>query len=327
MPNIAINGLGRIGRLLLRALCDDPTLKVVAIHDNTHDTSLNAHLIQYDTVHGMFKKSVSATSHTLIIDQHVIPYYHHLTIWPWAQHDVDVVIDCTGQFTKRHHAEQHLQSGARYVLISAPGHDMDCTLIAGVNFSDFKKHHTLVSAGSCTTHALAPILSALSSLVLQSGHFVTVHAVTNDQSLVDRHHVDFRRARSALNAIIPTKTGAATTMGHVMPTVKNRLQGYALRVPVQNVSYVALTARFQHDVQHAMQWLQDFSLQHPTILHVSDQPLVSVDFCHTPFSSIIDSSLVQWVDQHTVHIPAWYDNEWAFCLRLVDTVRHMATVW
>jgi glyceraldehyde 3-phosphate dehydrogenase len=327
MVRIAINGYGRIGRNILKAFYERPELKdkieIVAINDRG-DVSINAHLTQYDSVHGRFNQLVQHDEQSLIIgDDHIrVLSEANPSNLPWAELKIDVVLECTGAFTDRDKAAGHLGAGAQKVLVSAPGKNMDATIVFGINDQELTSEHRIISNASCTTNCLAPIVKPLhDALFIESGFMTTIHAYTNDQHLTDVYHADLYRARSATQSMIPTKTGAAKAIGLVLPELAGKLDGMAVRVPTANVSLVDLTFvagrnTSVEEVNLIMKNASRGSLQE--ILGYNEQPLVSVDFNHTAYSSIFDASHTR-VTGNLVKVLSWYDNEWGFSNRMLDT--------
>ena len=325
---IAINGYGRIGRCVLRALYEGPhrgAMQIVAIND-LGDTSTNAHLTRYDTAHGRFGSDVAVDGDALVVDGDRIRVLAERNPGqlPWAELGVDAVLECTGLFSTREKASAHLEAGARRVVISAPaGKDVDATVVYGVNHNVLRSHHTLVSNASCTTNCLAPLAKVLHAAVgIEQGIMNTVHSYTNDQVLTDVYHKDLRRARSATGSMIPTKTGAAAAVGLVLPELDGRLDGFSVRVPTINVSLVDLTFRASRattveEIDAAMQAAANGELQ--GVLAVNDEPLVSIDFNHCPYSSVYDSGMTKVLGGDLVKVCSWYDNEWGFANRMLDT--------
>lgn len=324
---VAINGYGRIGRNILRAhyeLGKRHDLEIVAINA-TGSLETNAHLTRYDTVHGRFPGTVELDGNHLVVNGDRIPMFstRDPSELPWADLGVDVVLECTGAFTSKEKAEVHLRSGASKVLISAPGgKDVDATIVYGVNHEILKASDTVVSNASCTTNCLAPLVKPLHDTIgIVNGLMTTIHAYTNDQVLTDVHHKDLRRARSATQSMIPTKTGAASAVGLVLPDLNGKLDGYAIRVPTINVSLVDLSFVPGRDtsVEEVNRILRQASESGPLkgILGYNDEPLVSIDFNHTAESSIVDASLTR-VSGSLVKVSAWYDNEWGFSHRMLD---------
>jgi glyceraldehyde 3-phosphate dehydrogenase len=334
MINIAINGYGRIGRNILRAFYERPALgeeiRIVAIND-LGSPEINAHLTQYDTTHGRFHFDVSAGDDCLQVGDDTIRVFNERDpeVLPWADLDIDVVLECTGFFTDKTSASKHLRAGARRVLISAPAKDVDATVVYGVNHESLSVEHTVVSNASCTTNCLAPLVAPLHAKVgLESGLMTTIHAYTNDQNLSDVYHSDLYRARAAAHSMIPTKTGAASAIGLVMPELKGRLDGLAVRVPTLNVSLVDLSFVASRDtsveeINHIMMEAAQQDLF--GVLSCNTQPLVSIDFNHSSASSNFDSNHTR-VSGRLVKVLSWYDNEWGFSNRMLDTACHMAAV-
>jgi len=325
---IAINGYGRIGRCVLRALYEGPhrgTLRIVAIND-LGDTNTNAHLTRYDTAHGRFSPDVEAEGDALVVDGDRIRVLAERSPGqlPWAELGVDAVLECTGLFSTREKAGAHLEAGAQRVVISAPaGKDVDATVVYGVNHDVLRSRHTLVSNASCTTNCLAPLAKVLHAAVgIEHGIMNTVHSYTNDQVLTDVYHKDLRRARSATQSMIPTKTGAAAAVGLVLPELDGRLDGFSVRVPTINVSLVDLTFRASRattaeEIHAAMRAAANGELQ--GVLAVNDEPLVSIDFNHCSYSSVYDSGMTKVLGGDLVKVCSWYDNEWGFANRMLDT--------
>ena len=329
MPvKVAINGYGRIGRNILRALYEAKRtheIQVVAIND-LGDAKTNAHLTRYDTTHGPFPLPVSVDGDQLVVggDRIKVCAERDPSKLPWGQLGVDIVLECTGLFTTKEKAGMHLKAGAKKVIISAPGgKDVDATIVYGVNHKTLKASHTVISNASCTTNCLAPIAKVVHETVgLVRGIMTTVHAYTNDQVLTDVYHSDLRRARSATQNMIPTKTGAAAAVGLVLPELDGKLDGFAVRVPTINVSLVDLTfeagrATSAKEIDEAVKNASQGALK--GVLEFIDEPLVSSDFNHNPASSLYDSSLTKVIEGKLVKVCSWYDNEWGFSNRMLDT--------
>jgi len=324
---IAINGYGRIGRNILRALFESPkkhNIEIVAINDLA-DINMNAHLTRYDTTHGKFPGTVVVEGDHLIINDHRIKMVSERDPekLPWKALNIDVVHECTGLFTSPDKAAKHLTAGAKKVLISAPaGKDVDATIVYGVNHHTLKAEHKIISNASCTTNCLAPIVKPLhEKLGIIQGLMTTIHAYTNDQVLLDTHHSDMHRARSATSSMIPTKTGAASAVGLVLPELAGKLDGLAIRVPTINVSLVDLSFQAKRATtvaelnQILKQASQEASLK--GILNYSEEPLVSIDYNHNPASSTVDATQTRVMGDF-VKVLAWYDNEWGFSNRMLD---------
>ena len=326
MYKIAINGFGRIGRNIVRALYERPELqrkiRIIAIND-LGNLEINAHLLQFDTAHGRFNQQVEVGEDSLTINGDKIQWFSERDPdkIPWGNLGVDLVCECTGVFTSRDKAVLHLAGGAKKVLISAPGANVDATIVYGINDSILTQSHDIVSNASCTTNCLAPMVKPLhDAMEILSGYMTTVHAYTNDQQLSDVYHSDVYRARSATHSMIPTKTGAAVAIGDVLPELKGRLDGLAVRVPTINVSLVDLTFNAGREtsveeVNHLLKQAAEGDLSQ--ILSYCDKPLVSVDYNHIPYSCNFDS-LQTRVNGSLVKVMGWYDNEWGFSNRMLD---------
>src|SRR3954468_7357623 len=324
---VAINGFGRIGRMVLRAHYEGGKkhgLQVVAIND-LGDAATNAHLLKYDTAHGKFPGTVKVEGDSLVVngDRIKVVAERDPAKLPWRQLGVDVVMECTGLFTSKAKANAHIQAGARKVIISAPGEkDVDRTIVFGVNHKALKESDTVISNASCTTNCLAPLVKALDDrLGVVTGLMTTVHSYTNHQVPTDVYHEDLRPARSATMSMIPTKTGAAAAVGLVLPHLNGKLDGFAIRVPTINVSIVDLTfvAKKPTTVNKCNSAVrQACNTDLKGILEYNSEPLVSSDFNHNPASSIFDSSLTRVSDGTLVKVSSWYDNEWGFSNRMLD---------
>jgi glyceraldehyde 3-phosphate dehydrogenase len=325
---VAINGYGRIGRNILRAHYEGGKkhdIQIVAIND-LGDAKINAHLTKYDTVHGKFPGTVAVDGDYLVIngDKIKVCALRNPAELPWKDLGVDVVLECTGLFTSKAKAGAHLSAGAKKVIISAPADkDVDATVVYGVNHGTLKAAHTVISNASCTTNCLAPLVKALNDRIgVVNGLMTTIHAYTNDQVLTDVYHTDLRRARSATMSMIPTKTGAAAAVGLVLPELNGKLDGFAMRVPTINVSivdlsFVAKRATTVEEVNNAVKQASEAELK--GILEYNRDPLVSVDFNHNPASSVFDSTLTKVSEGTLVKVCSWYDNEWGFSNRMLDT--------
>jgi glyceraldehyde 3-phosphate dehydrogenase len=325
---IAINGYGRIGRNVLRALYESGRtneLQIVAIND-LGDANTNAHLTKYDTAHGMFRFDVSVDGDSLVIDGDRIRVCaeRNPANLPWAELGVDVVLECTGFFASKEKSQAHIDAGAKKVVISAPaGNAVDATIVYGVNHNILKASDTVISNASCTTNCLAPLVQPLHAAIgLEKGIMTTIHAYTNDQVLTDVYHSDLRRARSATMSMIPTKTGAAAAVGMVLPELDGKLDGFSMRVPTINVSLVDLTFTAARDttVEEINSILKEASEGHlKGVLGYTDAPLVSIDFNHNPASSTYDATMTKVLGGNLVKVCSWYDNEWGFSNRMLDT--------
>jgi glyceraldehyde 3-phosphate dehydrogenase len=332
---VAINGFGRIGRMVLRAHYESGKkhdLQFVAIND-LGDAHTNAHLLQYDTAHGRFPQKVSVDGDSIVVgkDRIKVVAERDPAKLPWKSLGIDIVLECTGLFTSKAKAGAHIQAGAKKVIISAPGEkDVDRTVVFGVNDRTLKGADSVISNASCTTNCLAPLVKALDERIgVSSGLMNTIHSFTNDQVLTDVYHKDLRRARSAVHNMIPTKTGAAAAVGLVLPHLNGKLDGYSIRVPTINVSIVDLTFVAKRpttvdEVNKAVKQASESDLK--GILEYSSEQLVSSDFNHNPASSIFDSSLTRVSDGTLVKVSSWYDNEWGFSNRMLDVAVAFAEV-
>lgn len=326
--SVAINGFGRIGRNICRALYESgrtDEIRIVAIND-LGDPETNAHLLRYDTVHGRFTGDVAVDGDHLVVnnDRMRVLAERDPAKLPWSELDVDVVHESTGLFTTKEKAGRHIDAGASKVIISAPGgKDVDATIVYGVNHNTLQGSDTVISNASCTTNCLAPLAKALHDAIgITSGLMTTIHSYTNDQVLSDVYHSDLRRARSATQSMIPTKTGAAAAVGLVLPELNGKLDGFAVRVPTINVSLVDLTfeATRKTDVEEVHAVIKAAAAgQLQGILAYEDKPLVSIDFNHTSVSSTYDASMTRVTNGTLVKVCSWYDNEWGFSNRMLDT--------
>ena len=329
---IAINGYGRIGRQVLRAIYENnlrSEFEVVAVNASG-DLATNAHLTQFDTVHGRFNAQISHDDKNLVVNGDVIPFFstRNPAELPWAALKVDLVLECTGAFTSKEKCQAHITAGAKKVLISAPGgDDVDATIVYGVNHNVLTADMTVVSNASCTTNCLAPVAKALNDgLGIVKGLMTTIHAFTNDQVLTDVRHKDLRRARSATQNMIPTKTGAAKAVGLVLPEMNGKLDGFAVRVPTINVSLVDLTFEAGRTTTVAeVNAIVKAAAEGPMkgVLGYNVLPLVSMDFNHTPEASHFDATLTKVSNGNMVKVLAWYDNEWGFSCQMLNTARAM----
>ncbi|MGJ3648864.1 type I glyceraldehyde-3-phosphate dehydrogenase [Sphingomonas sp. GlSt437] len=328
---VAINGFGRIGRLVARAMLAQPDsgLELVAINDLA-DAKANAWLFGRDSVHGKYPGTVAADGDDLVVDGKRIRVTKERdpANLPHAALGIDLVLECTGFFTDRASCEKHIAAGAKKVLISAPGKNVDLTVVFGVNHDKLTAEHSIVSNASCTTNCLAPVAKVLNDAIgIERGLMTTVHAYTNDQKILDQIHSDLRRARAAAMSIIPTTTGAARAVGEVLPELKGKLDGSAVRVPVPDGSLIDLTFTPKRDtsveeVNAVLKAAAEGALK--GVLDYTDEPLVSADIVHTPASSTVDSLETAVIDGKLVRVVSWYDNEWGFSNRMVDTAKAMA---
>jgi|TARA_Y100000817_G_C16808382_1_gene523081 glyceraldehyde 3-phosphate dehydrogenase len=331
MVKIGINGFGRIGRLILRALLENykGKIQVVGIND-LGSIETNAHLIKYDSTHGILNQDVKTTKDGFQIGDQNIKVFAEKdpSKLPWGQIGADVVLECTGFFLDKASAGKHIQAGAKKVIISAPAKEVDFTLVQGVNSKELKKEHNIISNGSCTTNCLAPVAMVLEkNFGITYGYMTTIHSYTGDQKLLDTLHKDLRRARATEGSMIPTSTGAAKAMSLVLPSLKGKLDGTAIRVPTPNVSLIDLTLVTEKEVtsdsiNDAMSKAAKGELK--GILEINQKALVSKDFNHNPHSSIFDSTQTQVVKGKFSRVLSWYDNEWGFSNRMCDTAIQIA---
>ncbi|PCI01933.1 MAG: type I glyceraldehyde-3-phosphate dehydrogenase [Alphaproteobacteria bacterium] len=330
---IAINGYGRIGRLVHRALVESnrTDMEIVAINDLA-DIKTNTHLLKYDSVHGVFPYDVVGVDEdTMTVNGKNIQVYteRNPEDLPWNTLDIDIVFECSGIFTKRDMAQKHIEAGAKRVLISAPGTDEDLMVVYGVNHNELTADHVIVSNASCTTNCLAPVAQTLNDAIgIEKGFMTTIHAYTGDQRVTDTAHKDLHRARAAGVNMIPTSTGAAKAVGKVLPALNGKLDGVSIRVPTPNVSVVDLTftalrSTSVEEVNEAIQNASNGALK--GILGCYDEPLVSTDFNHNPHSSIFSLEGTKVMDGNFVRVMSWYDNEWGFSNRMLDTAAVMGT--
>lgn len=326
---VAINGFGRIGRNLVRSVVNDPELEILAINDLTDPKTL-AHLLRYDSVHGIFDARIDVQDNYIILNGKRISVFAEKDpeALPWRELGIRIVIESTGKFVTRDGAQKHLKAGAGRVIISAPATDPDITLAIGVNEGEYnpEKDH-IISNASCTTNCLAPIAKVINdNFGIKRGFMTTIHSYTNDQRLLDLPHKDLRRARAAALSMIPTSTGAAKAVGLVLPALKGKLDAIAIRVPTPNVSLIDLVAELEQDatsieVNKAVKKAADSELK--GIVEYSQEPLVSVDLNGNPHSAIFDSTLTMMLERRMVKIIAWYDNEWGYSCRIRDLIRYI----
>ena len=333
MVKVGINGFGRIGRLILRAILENykDKIKVVAIND-LGSIETNAHLIKYDSTHGVISDEIKTSKDGFKISNQDIKVFAERdpANIPWGKVGAEVVLECTGIFLDKKSAEKHIKAGAKKVIISAPGKEVDFTIVQGVNSKDLKKEHNIISNGSCTTNCLAPVAMVLEkNFGINYGYMTTIHSYTGDQKLLDTLHKDLRRARSTEGAMIPTSTGAAKAMSLVLPSLKGKLDGTAIRVPTPNVSLIDLTVVTEKEVttekiNEAMTKAAKGELK--GVLDINDKPLVSKDFNHNSHSSIFDVTQTQVIKGKFSRVLSWYDNEWGFSNRMCDTTLQIASL-
>lgn len=325
--HIAVNGLGRIGRSVVRAIFENPehsNIELVAVNGPA-DMATHKHLLKYDSIHGRFSKSVTIAENFLVIDGKKVRVFGERDPkkLPWKDLNIDVVLECTGAFTKFADASQHIEAGAKKVIISAPAkEDSVKTIVYGVNDESLNEHDKVISIGSCTTNCLAPIAKILNDVIgIEKGFMTTIHAYTNDQNVVDNSHKDLRRARACAMSMIPTSTGAAKAIGLVLPELKGKLDGGAIRVPTANVSMVDLNfiAKKKTSAEEINSAIKSaLSGKMKRVLQIVDEPLVSIDFNHSTYSSCFDTTQTKVIGENLVKVCSWYDNEWAFSMRMLD---------
>ena len=327
--NIAFNGFGRIGRTLVRDLISNPKYNIVGINART-TVDVRAHLFKYDSIYGHFSGDISYELDNLIINGHSIPNFDRKTPakLPWGELEVDFVIDTTGKFTNKHDLEQHLEAGAENVLVTSPAKDVDATLVYGVNESDYKvKEHNIISASSCTTTCLTPVLKILQkNYGIKHGFVTTIHSFTMGQTLLDSSHPDLRRARAATLSMIPTTTGAAKNVGVVLPELDGKLDGQAIRVPVPDVSLLDISVEL--DKEADVDGLHDTFIKESKskmkgIIDVCCEPLVSVDYIGNTYSAVIDCLSTKVINKKFIKLLAWYDNEHGYCCRVLDLLEYL----
>ena len=328
---IGINGMGRIGRMIIRSIIENnnKNLEIKHINNRTNSETCSA-LLKYDSIHGKFNADVSFDDKHLIINKNRISFSQEtdLNKINWKRFDVDYVFECTGKFNSREKLEPHLKNGAKKVIVSAPCKKADKTIVFGVNETKLKKDDKIISAASCTTNCLAPVVHVLNeSFEIEKGFMTTIHAFTTDQRLLDNSHKDPRRARSASQSIVPTSTGASEAIGEIIPSLKGKLEGVAMRVPIPNVSLIELVFCTKKDlsVKKINLAFNNFSKKNK-ILEITKEKLVSIDFNHNPASSIVDSNLTSVIGNNMGKISAWYDNEWGFSNRMCDIAKYISKI-
>ena len=330
MIKVGINGMGRIGRMIVRAIIENnnKNLEIKHINNRTNSEACST-LLKYDSVHGKFNAELDFDEHHLIINKNKISFSQEtdLNKINWKKFDVDYVFECTGKFNSKDKLLPHLNNGAKKVIVSAPCKNADKTIVFGVNETELKKEDNIISAASCTTNCLAPVAHVLNeNFQIEKGFMTTIHAFTSDQRILDNSHKDPRRARSASQSIVPTSTGASKAIGEIIPSLKGKLEGIAMRVPTPNVSLVELVFCTKKDlsIDHINSVFEKFSKkQKIKILEVTKEKLVSIDFNHNPASSIVDATLTNVVGKNMGKISAWYDNEWGFSNRMCDIAEYL----
>ena len=324
---IGINGMGRIGRMILRSIYEgNKKIEITHINNRTNSETCST-LLKYDSNHGKFKADISYDENNLIVNKNKISFGQEtdLNKINWKKYGVDYVFECTGKFNSKDKLQPHLNNGAKKVIVSAPCKNADKTIVFGVNQSELKKEDKIVSAASCTTNCLAPVVHVLNeNFEIEKGFMTTIHAFTSDQRILDNSHKDPRRARSASQSIVPTSTGASKAIGEIIPSLKGKLEGIAMRVPTPNVSLIELVfcAKKDLSIEKINSAFEDFSKKNK-VIEITKEKLVSVDFNHNPASSIIDASLTSVVSKNMGKISAWYDNEWGFSNRMCDIAEYL----
>ena len=325
---VGINGMGRIGRMIVRSIIEnnDKNLEIKHINNRTNPEASSA-LIKYDSIHGKLNAKINFDEKHLIINKNKISFSQEMNLEniKWKKYDVDYVFECTGKFNSKDKLEPHIKNGAKKVIVSAPCKNADKTIVFGVNESELKKNDKIISAASCTTNCLAPVAHVLNeNFEIEKGFMTTIHSFTSDQRILDNSHKDPRRARSASQSIIPTSTGASKTIGEIIPSLQGKLGGIAMRVPTPNVSLIELVFCTKKDlsIEKINSAFQNFSKKNK-VLEFTNEKLVSIDFNHNPASSIIDGSLTSVIGKNMGKISAWYDNEWGFSNRMCDIAEHL----
>ena len=327
---IGINGLGRIGRMVIRAIIESKNKNIEIKHINNRSNSeISCSLLKYDSVHGKFNADVKFNNNSLIINNKKISFSQELDInnIKWKKFGVDYVFECTGKFNSKEKLLAHIKNGAKKVIVSAPCKNADKTIIYGVNQNTLKNDDQIISAASCTTNCLAPVVNVLNSdYEIEKGFMTTIHAFTSDQRILDNSHKDLRRARSASQSIVPTSTGASRTIGEIIPALKGKIEGVAMRVPIPNVSLVELVFCTKKELSIEKinnSFLKASKKSLKGVLDVTEEKLVSTDFNHNPYSAIIDASLTNVIGKNMGKISAWYDNEWGFSNRMCDILEYI----
>ncbi len=325
---VGINGMGRIGRMVVRSIIESNNKNIEIKHiNNRTNTETCSTLLRYDSIHGKFKADIDFDDKHLIINKNKITFSQEtdLNNINWKKHDVDYVFECTGKFNSKDKLKPHLINGAKKILVSAPCKNADKTIVFGVNELELRKDDKIISAASCTTNCLAPVAHVLNeNFVIEKGFMTTIHSFTSDQRILDNSHKDPRRARSASQSIVPTSTGASKTIGEIIPSLKGKLEGVAMRVPTPNVSLVELVFCTKKDlsIEKINSAFLNFSKKNK-ILEITQEKLVSIDFNHNPASSIVDANLTSVIGKNMGKISAWYDNEWGFSNRMCDIVQYL----
>ena len=325
---VGINGMGRIGRMIVRSIVENKNNNIDIKHINNRTNSeVCASLLKYDSIHGKFDANIDFDENHIIINKNKITFSQETNLGniDWSKYNVDYVFECTGKFNSKEKLLLHINKGAKKVIVSAPCKDADKTIVYGVNEAELKKEDNIISAGSCTTNCLAPVAHVLNeNFEIEKGFMTTIHSFTSDQRILDNSHNDLRRARSASQSIVPTSTGASKAIGEIIPSLKGKLDGVAMRVPTPNVSLIELIfcAKKELSIEKINLAFQKFSKKNK-ILETTNEKLVSIDFNHNPASSIVDENLTKVVGKNMGKISAWYDNEWGFSNRMCDIVDYL----
>ena len=330
---IGINGMGRIGRMIVRSIFENYEGKILIKHiNNRTNAEICANLLKYDSIHGNFKANIKSYSNSIKINKNIISYsqYNEIENIDWKKYGVDYVFECTGKFNSKDELQSHLKNGAKKVIVSAPCDKADKTIVFGVNQKNIKRNDKIISAASCTTNCLAPIADVINrNFIIINGFMTTIHAFTSDQRILDNSHKDPRRARAASQSIIPTSTGASKAIGEIIPSLKGKLEGVAMRVPIPNVSLIEFVFNVKKNIsvrQLNGSFLRASKKYLKNILHVTNEKLVSIDFNHNSASTIIDASLTNVVGKKMGKISAWYDNEWGFSNRMCDIAMFLSKI-
>ena len=327
---VGINGMGRIGRMVIRAIIEGKNKDISIKHiNNRSNLGTTCSLLKYDSIHGKFKSNIKVSGKNLIIDKYKVSFSQETSLEniDWKKYDVDYVFECTGKFNSKEKLLNHLKNGAKKVIVSAPCKNADKTIVFGVNENTIKKSDRIISAASCTTNCLAPVANVLNkSFEIEKGFMTTIHAFTSDQRILDNSHKDPRRARSASQSIVPTSTGASKSIGEIIPSLKGKLEGIAMRVPTPNVSLIELVFCTKKEITKEKiisSFLKASKKESKGVIDVTEEKLVSIDFNHNPFSAIVDASLACVIGKNMGKISAWYDNEWGFSNRMCDLAKYI----
>ena len=330
---IGINGMGRIGRMIVRSIYENHRGKIIIKHINNRSNSeVCAGLLKYDSIHGKFNGEIKSGSNYLKIMKDRISYSQHLRVDDinWKKYGVDFVLECTGKFNSKDQLQSHLRNGAKRVIVSAPCNKADKTVVFGVNQKTVKKNDKIISVASCTTNCLAPVVDVLNkNFIILNGFMTTIHAFTSDQRILDNSHKDIRRARSASQSIVPTSTGASKAIGEIIPSLKGKLDGIAMRVPTPNVSLIEFVFNVRKNISTDKlnrSFIKASKTYLKNILNVTEEKLVSIDFNHNNASAIIDASLTKVIGNKMGKITAWYDNEWGFSNRMCDIAKYISKI-